>query len=75
MLNSYLDNIERIGGWEWAALYRARLEVLEEQVQKQNTLRQADMEVIAEIEVTQLRVDLMACQEELSAKKRPSLVS
>lgn len=40
ILNSYLDNIERIGGYERAASYRACLEALEEQVQLLNTLCQ-----------------------------------
>lgn len=64
-LNNYLNSIERIGGCEQIAPYQARLEVLEEQVQALNTLRQEDVGVIIEIEVVQLRVDLIAYQEEL----------
>lgn len=59
-LTNYLDNIERIRGPKRAAPYRACLEALEEQVQVLNILRQVDVAAIAEIEVTRLRVDLMA---------------
>lgn len=59
MLISYMDNIERIGGREWAAPYWAYLEGLEEQVQTLNTLHQANVETITKIDVAWLRVDLM----------------
>lgn len=44
---------------------QARLETLEREVQALNNLREADVEVIAEIETMRLQVDLMARQVEL----------
>lgn len=44
---------------------QARLETLEREVQALNNLREADVEVIADIETMRLQVDLMARQVEL----------
>lgn len=64
MLLNFLNNVKNIGACKRAAPYWARLTSLDDHVRALDTLQQADVTAIIEIEVACQRAKMIARQEE-----------
>lgn len=69
LLIYYIENNEMISAPDQAALYRARLDILDQKLTTMNNLSRANIVVIAEIDVARARAKLFLIQEELKRKE------